>query len=47
MVDKKKDSQDFLTAMTMEAGTVTIELEDGTMKTFEKAYCAYCLAFDF
>ena len=48
MVDKKKEFTGLLDSYDYEAGTVTIELEDGTMKTFEKGDIALIrLAFDF
>ena len=48
MVDKKKEVTGLLDSYDYEAGTVTIELEDGTMKTFEKGDIALIrLAFDF
>lgn len=48
MVDKKKEFTGLLDSYDCEAGTVTIELEDGTMKIFEKGDIALIrLAFDF
>ena len=48
MVDKKKEFTGLLASYDYEAGTVPIELEDGTMKTFEKGDIALIrLAFDF
>ena len=48
MVDKKKEFTGLLDSYNYEAGTVTIELEDGTRKTFEKGDIALIrLAFDF
>ena len=48
MVDKKKEFTGLLDSYNSEAGTVTIELEDGTRKTFEKGDIALIrLAFDF
>ena len=45
---KEKDYKGLLDSYDYEAGTVTIELEDGTMKTFEKGDIALIrLAFDF
>ena len=45
---KKKEFTRLLDSYDYEAGTVTIELEDGTMKTFEKGDIALIrLAFDF
>ena len=42
------DKPGGITVNDYEAGTVTIELEDGTMKTFEKGDIALIrLAFDF
>ncbi len=48
MIDRQKEFTGILTAYDAQTGTVTIELEDETTKTFEKGDIALIrLAFDF